>query len=25
MATEVFVVEGKRTPFGSLGGVLSDV
>ncbi|MCE1226851.1 MAG: acetyl-CoA C-acyltransferase [Geobacter sp.] len=25
MSSEVFVVEGKRTPFGSLGGVLVDV
>ncbi len=25
MSSEVFVVEGKRTPFGSLGGVLADV
>jgi acetyl-CoA C-acetyltransferase len=25
MNTEVFVVEGKRTPFGSLGGVLADI
>lgn len=25
MSKEVFVIEGKRTPFGSFGGVLSDV
>jgi len=25
MSSEVFVIEGKRTPFGSLGGVLADV
>ncbi len=25
MGTEVYVVEGKRTPFGSLGGILSGV
>lgn len=25
MSTDVFVVEGKRTPFGSLGGMLADV
>jgi len=25
MISDVFVVEAKRTPFGSLGGVLSDV
>ncbi len=25
METEVYVVEGKRTPFGSLGGMLSGV
>ncbi|MHB1399116.1 MAG: thiolase family protein [Trichloromonadaceae bacterium] len=25
MGTEVYVVEGKRTPFGSLGGVLAEI
>lgn len=25
MSRDVFVVEGKRTPFGSLGGLLADV
>ncbi len=25
MSSEVFVIDGKRTPFGSLGGVLADV
>lgn len=25
MSTDVFVVEGKRTPFGSLGGMLADI
>lgn len=25
MSSEVYVVEGKRTPFGSLGGMLADI
>ncbi len=25
MSSEVYVVEGKRTPFGSLGGILADI
>ena len=25
MNKDVFVVDGKRTPFGSFGGVLSDI
>ena len=25
MSSDVYVVEGKRTPFGSLGGMLADI